>query len=85
LYNSSTLQFNQGTLEKEVWPKGKQRSRHTKTHAGIQIRNKTETNFVAFSPQANYTDRQLPQTAKLMPTFAGRERCVVSETDPYGR
>jgi hypothetical protein len=34
-------------------------------------------NSVAFSPQANYTDRVPPRSAKFMRTFAGRGGCVV--------
>jgi hypothetical protein len=41
-------------------------------------------NSVAFSPQANYTDRATDRRlwAKLVPTFADRECRVVSATDP---
>jgi hypothetical protein len=35
---------------------------------------------VAFSPQANYTDRAT--AAKLVPSFVDRGCCVVSATDP---
>jgi hypothetical protein len=39
---------------------------------------------VAFSPQANYTDRPSDRrvSAKLVPTFADRGCHVVSATDP---
>jgi hypothetical protein len=43
------------------------------------IKLKTKLNSVAFSPQANYTDRRL--SAKLVPTFADRGCRVVSATD----
>jgi hypothetical protein len=40
---------------------------------------------MAFSPQANYTDRgDRRMSAKLVPTFADRGCHVVSATDPYG-
>jgi hypothetical protein len=43
-------------------------------------------NSVAFSPQANYTDRADRRLlAKLVPTFADRGCRVVSATDPPGR
>jgi hypothetical protein len=44
-------------------------------------------NSVAFSPQANYTDRPSDRrlSAKLVPTFADRGCCVVSITDSPGR
>jgi hypothetical protein len=39
---------------------------------------------MAFSPQANYTDRAIDRrlSAKLVPTFADRECRVVRATDP---
>jgi hypothetical protein len=42
---------------------------------------------MAFSPQANYTDRPSDHCllAKLVPTFADRGFRVVSATDPPGR
>jgi hypothetical protein len=42
---------------------------------------------VVFSPQANYTDREIDRRllAKLVPTFADRGCRVVSATDPSGR
>jgi hypothetical protein len=49
--------------------------------------NKFKRNSVAFSPQANYTDRSSDRrlSAKLVPTFADGGCCVVSATDPHGR
>jgi hypothetical protein len=46
----------------------------------------SKLNSVAFSPQANYTDRATAAlSAKLVPTFADRGCYVVSATDSYGR
>jgi hypothetical protein len=44
-------------------------------------------NSVVFSPQANYTDREIDRRllAKLVPTFADRVFRAVSAMDPYGR
>jgi hypothetical protein len=43
-------------------------------------------NSVAFSPQANYTDRASDRrlSVKLVPTFADRGCRVVRATDPHG-
>jgi hypothetical protein len=43
--------------------------------------------LAAISPQTHYTDRasNRPLSAKLVPTYAGREYCVASATDLYGR
>jgi hypothetical protein len=48
---------------------------------------KKKLNSVAYSPQANYTDRPSGRRvlAKLVPTFADRGCRVVSATDPRGR
>jgi hypothetical protein len=44
-----------------------------------------KTNSNAFSPQVNYTDCMTAAAGEVMPTFAGRGRCMVSAMDLYGR
>jgi hypothetical protein len=41
-------------------------------------------NIVAFSPQANYTDRGNSAAGDVQPTFAGRCK-IISATNPHGR
>jgi hypothetical protein len=43
------------------------------------------TNFVVFSPQANFTDLSIAAAGEVVSTFAGRECCVVGATNPFGR
>jgi hypothetical protein len=51
----------------------------------IKIINKNK-NSLAFSSQADHTDRATTATsANLAQTFADRRCCVVSEAVPYGR
>jgi hypothetical protein len=50
-------------------------------HTNISFKNKT--NSVAISPQENYAE-DCRLSAKLVPTFVGRECCVVIATGPYG-
>lgn len=40
---------------------------------------------MTIGPQAKYTDQRAPWPAKVAATFAGRQCCVVSVTDGYGR
>jgi hypothetical protein len=40
--------------------------------------NNNKTNSMAFSPEAKYADRQPNLSVKLVPTFEGRMRRVVS-------
>jgi hypothetical protein len=52
-----------------------------------RLSTKKKLNSVVFSPQANYTDREIDRRllAKLVPTFADRACRVVSATDHSGR
>jgi hypothetical protein len=44
-----------------------------------------QTNSIAFSPQANYTNSLTPTAGKVVPTFVGRGCCMVSAVNPFGR
>jgi hypothetical protein len=52
----------------------------------LNLAERKKSNSVAFSPQANYTDRTTAACwRKLVSTFASRGWRVVSATAPHGR
>jgi hypothetical protein len=73
-----------------TWPLKLHTHRHSDlkppAQEGYSHKIKTKLNSVAFTPQANYTDRPSDRRllAKLVPTFADRGCRVVSATDPPG-